>query len=161
MQPEGQRVLCVGYSAISIGLGRAVDVAELCGAERFNGHRDVFRRTDGEPGPHRTQAAPGVILMLQQSPRHIAHAVVDAAAFALDQRQCLAGLEDLLQYDTAAMSQDCRQGMAEPNDQKSGTASHSRSVARRCWRSPISKPLAMSGPCARVTPLGAAVDPEV
>src|SRR5271169_2891528 len=46
---------------------------------------------------------------------------------------------------------------AEPNDQESGTASHSRSVARRCCRWPMSKLLAISGPCARVTPLGAAV----
>jgi len=51
--------------------------------------------------------------------------------------------------------------LAEPNDQNSGTASHTRSAAVRCMRSPMSKPLAMTGPCARVTPLGAAVEPEV
>ena len=51
--------------------------------------------------------------------------------------------------------------LAEPNDQNSGTASHSRSSAVRCCRSPMSKPLASKGPCARVTPLGAAVEPEV
>ena len=51
--------------------------------------------------------------------------------------------------------------LAEPNDQNSGTASQTRSLALRCMRSPISKPLAMSGPCAKVTPLGAAVEPEV
>jgi hypothetical protein len=50
---------------------------------------------------------------------------------------------------------------AEPNDQNSGTASHNRSLARRCCRSPMSKPLAISGPCAKVTPFGAAVEPEV
>ena len=51
--------------------------------------------------------------------------------------------------------------LAEPNDQNSGTASHKRSLARRCCRSPMSKPLAISGPCANVTPFGAAVEPEV
>ena len=63
-----------------------------------------------------------MILMLQQSLRHIAHTVVDAAALALDQRQCLAGLEDLLQYDTAAMSYDCRQGIgrAERPEERHG-----------------------------------------
>ncbi len=51
--------------------------------------------------------------------------------------------------------------LAAPNDQNSGTASQTRSAADRCIRSPISNPLAITGPCARVTPLGAAVDPEV
>jgi hypothetical protein len=51
--------------------------------------------------------------------------------------------------------------LAEPNDQKSGTASQSRSAAVRCWRSPILKPFSMMPSWARVTPLGKAVDPDV
>ncbi len=43
-----------------------------------------------------------MILMFQQSPRHVAHAVIDAAALALDPRQRLTGFEALLQYDAAA-----------------------------------------------------------
>ena len=58
--------------------------------------------------------------MLQQGPRHIAHAVIDAAALALDQRQSLSRLEALLQHDTTAMGHDRRHriGRAERPEQR-------------------------------------------
>jgi hypothetical protein len=72
---------------------------------------DVFGRADGEPGPHCTGAAPRVIFVLQQGPRHVAHAVVDAAALVLYQRQSFSRLEAFLQHSAAAMSHDRRQGV--------------------------------------------------
>ena len=111
MQAERQWVSAIGHGAIAIGLRRAVDIAELCGPQRLDRHRDVFGRADGEPGPHRAEAAPRVILMLQQGPRHVAHAVVDTATLMLYQRQSFSRLEALLQHDAAAMSHDRRHGI--------------------------------------------------
>ena len=60
--------------------------------------------------------------MLQHRPRHIAHAVVDAAALALDQGQRLARLEALLQDNATAMGHDRRQriGRAKRPEQRHG-----------------------------------------
>ena len=51
--------------------------------------------------------------------------------------------------------------LAEPNDQKSGTASQTRSAPVNRIRSPMSKPLASTPPWASVTPFGSAVEPDV
>ena len=51
--------------------------------------------------------------------------------------------------------------LAEPNDQNSGTASHSRSSARQVLPLADVEAVGDHGPCASVTPLGAAVEPEV
>jgi hypothetical protein len=111
VQAERQWVISIGHGAIAIGFRRAIDIAEFSCAQRLDRHRDVFGRADGEPGPHRAEAAPRVILMLQQGPRHVAHAVVDTAALVLYQRQSFSRLEALLQYDAAAMSHDRRHGI--------------------------------------------------
>jgi hypothetical protein len=79
-------------------------------------------------GPH--GASPlWVILVLQQGSGHIRHAVVDAAALALDQRQRLPGVETLLQHNAAAMGQGGRQGIgrAERPEQR-----HRKPDAIRC-----------------------------
>ena len=119
----------IRHRAVSIGLGRAIDIAELRGTQRLDRHRDVSGRADGEPGSHRPQAPLGVIRVRQQGSRHIRHAVVDAAALAFDQRQRLPGLEALLQHDTAAMAQGGRQGVggAERPEQR-----HREPDAIRC-----------------------------
>ena len=117
---QRQRVVRVGDGAIAVGLGRAVDGAELGGAQRLDGERDVLRRTDGEAGAHRAQPAPGMIRMLQQGARHVGHAVVHAAALALDQGQRRARLERLLQHHATAMGHDRghRVGRAERPEQR-------------------------------------------
>ena len=119
-KPERQRIVRVGDGAIAVGLGRAVDGAELSGAQRLDGERDVLRRTDGEAGAHRAQPAPGMIRMLQQGARHVGHAVVHAAALALDQGQRRARLERLLQHHATAMGHDRRHrvGRAERPEQR-------------------------------------------
>ena len=62
----------------------------------------VIAMSSGGPIVSPVRIAPsrraGMIGVLPQRPRHIGHAVIDAAALALDQRQRLAGLEALLQH---------------------------------------------------------------
>jgi hypothetical protein len=58
VQAERQRVIGIGHGAIAIDLSRAVDIAEFSRPQRRDRYCDVFGRTDGEPGPHSTEAAP-------------------------------------------------------------------------------------------------------
>ena len=104
VQAERQRVIGTGHGAIAIGLRRAVDIAECCGPQRLDGHGDVFGRADGEPDPHCTEAAPRVVLVLQQGPRHIAHAVVDAAATSSQPTE--PQLADIRYYEADAFQQN-------------------------------------------------------
>jgi hypothetical protein len=96
------RVVRVGHAAVAVGLGEAVDVADLAHAE-IHHHLHRRRRTDRGTGAERRQIAPRAFRMLGEGQRDIGRAVVNRAPLALDQRERRARLQRLLQHDRAAM----------------------------------------------------------
>ena len=104
-RPQLERIVRVGDRAVRVGLGEAIDVADLARAE-IGEEADLLRGADGDPGAKRREPLRPEARVLGDRPHHVRGGVHHGAALALDEVDRLARLEPLLEDDGAGVGHE-------------------------------------------------------
>ncbi len=97
------------HRAVPVGLGRAVDVADIANAELLGGEAHFLRRADHQPGTQAPGALAAELGMAQRRAGHAGQRVDRGAALALDQIEPATRLEARLQHQRRAVAESRRQ----------------------------------------------------